>query len=188
MPFNCDENIILENERARLEPLEEKHIQLLAYVSKENPSLIQYSPSKFSTEDDFENYIKDAIAGRKNCQRYAFAIYDKEAKGFAGSTSFGAISNKDLRLEIGWTWLAPEFQGSGLNKAIKSLMLDYAFKDLEFERVQFKIDARNKQSRRAVEKLGAIFEAELRSHTVMVDGFRRNTVIYSILKNEYKKL
>ena len=185
MAINCEKDIVLENQRVRIEPLASKHIKELAYISKENPTLLQYSPSKFSSEKDSKDYILNAIEERNNGKRYPFAIFDKEANRYAGSTSLGSISNKDSRIEIGWTWLAPEFQGTGLNKACKVLILDYLFKNLGFERVQFKIDARNKQSRRAVEKLGAVFEAELRSHTLMVDGFRRNTVIYSILKNEY---
>jgi RimJ/RimL family protein N-acetyltransferase len=65
-------------------------------------------------------------------------------------------------------------------------MLRYAFEILAFERVEFKADSRNLQSRRAIEKIGATYEGELRSHTLMNDGYRRHTVYYSILKDEWQ--
>ncbi|NNF19583.1 MAG: GNAT family N-acetyltransferase, partial [Flavobacteriaceae bacterium] len=59
---------------------------------------------------------------------------------------------------------------------------------LQFEKIEFKIDSRNMQSRRAVEKIGGVQEAELRSHTLMTDGYRRNTVIYGILRKEWSDI
>jgi RimJ/RimL family protein N-acetyltransferase len=74
-----------------------------------------------------------------------------------------------------------------LNRASKQLLIDFTFHTLQFERVEFKIDSRNIKSRKAVEKLGATFEGELRSHTLMNDGYRRSTVYYGILKDEWDK-
>ena len=67
-------------------------------------------------------------------------------------------------------------------------MLQYAFDNLEAERVEFKTDERNSASRKAIEKIGGQFEGILRRHTLMYDGFRRNTVYYSILRSEWSKL
>lgn len=67
-------------------------------------------------------------------------------------------------------------------------MLHYAFDTLNFEKVEFRIDARNQKSRKAVEKLGATLEGELHKNTVMTDGFRRSTCCYGILKRECKKI
>ena len=103
-------------------------------------------------------------------------------------TSFGNISTKDRRLEIGWTWIDKESQGTGLNKYCKHLMLSHAFEKLIMQRVEFKTDNRNNQSKKAIEKIGGTFEGILRSHTLMLDGYRRDTAYYSILKNEWDRI
>ena len=91
-------------------------------------------------------------------------------------------------MHIGWTWIGHKFQGTGLNVNMKFLMLQYAFETLEFEKVEFRIDERNKKSRRAVEKLGAKLEGILRKDKLMKDGFRRSTCCYGILKEEWPTL
>ncbi|MGB1207386.1 MAG: GNAT family N-acetyltransferase [Chitinophagales bacterium] len=182
------ENLILENERVRLEPLQRSHLEKLLPIALKYPNLLQYSPSPFGTKTALRQYIEIALAAKKNKIRIPFAIFDKQKNEYAGSTSFGNISPKDKRLEIGWTWLNERFQGTGLNKNCKFLMLRYAFEQFEAERVEFRADSRNAKSRRAMEKLGAKYEGELRSHTLMNDGYRRDTVYYSILKAEWETL
>jgi RimJ/RimL family protein N-acetyltransferase len=184
--FNFKDCIILEDDRVKIVPLELSHFDLLLDIVLNDKGLLKYSPSPIDSEMDLENYISTAIQTRRNSERYPFIIYDKTNRGYAGSSSYGNISNKDSRLEIGWTWIGRKFQGTGLNRTVKFLMLQYAFEELRFSRVEFKIDSRNTQSRRAVEKIGGIFEGELRSHTVMTNGFTRNTVYYSILENEWE--
>jgi RimJ/RimL family protein N-acetyltransferase len=87
-------------------------------------------------------------------------------------------------LEIGSTWIGREFQGSGLNTKMKHLMINYAFKEMNFEKIEFRIDERNIRSRKAVEKLGAVLEGTLRSNVYLLDGFKRNTCCYGILREE----
>lgn len=187
--MNLEQEIILENERVKLTPLKEEHFADLLPIALKYPDLIQYSPSLFGSEIHLKAYIENALEARfKEKIRYPFVIFDKQRNEIVGSTSFGNISAKNLRLDIGWTWLDKEVQGTGLNKNCKFLMLHYVFEELGFERVQFNIDSRNQQSRRAVEKIGAQLEGLLRSHTVMPDGFRRTTACYSILKNEWEEI
>lgn len=185
MDFDFDQDVILENERSRLEPLTEAHFEALLPISLNQPDLLRYSPSTFGSEEQLKGYFGSALMGRALEERYAFAIFDKQSGGYVGSTSFGSVMNEHLRIEIGWTWIGKEFQRTGLNRSNKSLMLEYAFERLEFERVEFRADSRNEQSRRAMEGIGASFEGELRSHTLMADGFRRSTVCYSILREEW---
>jgi N-acetyltransferase len=185
--MNFTENIVLENKRVRLEPLSEIHLNELVPITINHPNLLQYSPSPFGTEEFLKENIQKAIKSRVDQQRYPFAIFDKLNNRFIGSTSFGNISIKDKRLEIGWTWIDENSQGTGLNKYCKHLMLSYAFENLSMERVEFKTDNRNIQSKKAIEKIGGMFEGILRSHTLMLDGFRRDTAYYSILKNEWEK-
>ena len=188
MEFDFEPDIVLENERVRLEPLTEDHLPHLLPIALSQPDLLQYSPSRFGDEESLKSYMGSALIGRALEERYPFVIYDKPTQRYVGSTSFGNVSNANLRLEIGWTWIDQELQRSGLNRANKFLMLRYAFETLAFERVEFKSDSRNEQSRRAMEAIGATYEGTLRSHTLMSDGFRRSTVYYSILKEEWPEI
>ena len=179
--MNFKENIQLENNRVRLEALQLAHFEALLPIALSQPNLLQYSPSPFGNADNLKKYIQIAVDAKANEQRYPFVIWDKQHKKYMGSSSYGNISVKDKRIEIGWTWIDKVAQGSGLNPNCKYLLLSYAFEQLRFERVEFKIDERNLQSQKAVEKIGATKEGVLRSHTLMLDGFRRNTVYYSCL-------
>lgn len=185
-PLLFDANIILENDWLKIRPLEAVDISYLQPIAFEDETLLNYSPSSIHTVAHLENYILTALAAKTEKRRFPFIIYDKKSEQYVGSTSYGNISNRDGRLEIGWTWIGRSFQGTGLNKACKFLLLQYAFDTLDFERVEFKIDSRNIRSRKAVEKIGGKLEGELRSHTLMSDGYRRNTVYYGILKKEWE--
>jgi RimJ/RimL family protein N-acetyltransferase len=185
MNFDFETDIELSNERADIRPLTIDYFEQLLPVASAHKDLLQYSPNPIYSEELLRNYINQAIDDRKNHLRYAFVIWDKLKLQYAGSTSFLNIVNKDKRLEIGHTWIGKDFQGSGLNGQVKALLLGYAFDKLEFERVEFKTDERNTTSRKALEKLGAVYEGCLRSHILMADGFRRNSVYYSILRAEW---
>lgn len=177
---------ILENDRAKLTLLDLSNYDLVAEIAQEK-DLIQYSPSDISTTEKLSDYVKIAVDGFYHRSTIPFLIYDKQKESYAGSTRFGLIDWHNKVLHIGWTWIGREFQGTGLNTAVKDLMLNYAFNDLGFEKVEFRIDERNLRSRRAVEKLGARFEGILRSNTIMMDGFRRSTCCYGILINEWRQ-
>ena len=151
--MNFTENIVLENDRVRLEPLGKNHLNELLPIAIKYPDLLQYSPSPFGTRELLEENISKAITSRIDKQRYPFAIFNKLNNRFVGSTSFRNISTKDKRLEIGWTWIDKESQGTGLNKYCKHLLLSYAFEKLIMQRVEFKTDNRNNQSKKAIQKL-----------------------------------
>lgn len=188
MDLDFSSEIILENDRVRIEPLGLLHLEELLPIALNHPTLLKYSPSYFGSKANLEKYIQNALDAREKETRYALAIFDKEKEAFVGSTSFGNVSNHDQRLEIGWTWISKEFQGTGLNKSCKFLLLKYTFETLNFERIALRTDSRNKQSRKAIEKIGATYEGELRSHMLMLDGFRRSTVCYSIIKKEWPEI
>ncbi len=177
----------LETNRVKLSPLSLDNYTELLQIAQE-PNLIYYSPSKIDTPEDLKQYVQTALKGYADKTIIPFIIYDKQAEAYAGSTRFGLISWKDQLLHIGWTWIGHEFQGTGLNKHMKYVMLQYAFETLEFEKVEFRIDERNQKSRKAVEKLGATLEGVLRKDKLMKDGFRRSTCCYGILKEEWSDI
>ncbi len=188
MNFPFDKEIILENSLTLLSPLRLSDIDNLLQVATSNKDLLQFSPAQIHSNDLLKQYIDKSLNDRNNKSRYPFSIFDKSKNAYAESTSFLHISNADNRIEIGATWIGTEYQKTGLNRNCKVLLLAFAFDKLSVARVEFKTDERNLVSRKAIEKIGGKFEGILRSHTLMLDGFRRNTVCYSILKNEWTDL
>lgn len=102
-----------------------------------------------------------------------------------GTTSYRRFEPANKRIEIGATWYGPGFKGTLVNPACKLLMLEYAFEGLEMNRVEFMVDARNERSRRAVLGIGGTQEGIMRRHVVYPDGFVRDTVVFSILREEW---
>jgi len=177
----------LENNRAKLIPLTLDNYELISHIAAED-RLIQFSPSDISTPKKFKAYVEIALKLKNNKKAMPFIIYDKHMKVYAGTTRFGLMDWHNKVAHIGWTWIGRAHQGTGLNKHMKFLMMQYLFETLEFEKLEFRIDERNQQSRKAVEKLGAKFEGILRSNTLMLDGFRRSTCCYGILKSEWTEI
>ena len=188
MDFNFEREVNLEDDRVRLEPLSWDHFELLIPIALANPNLHQYSSSKYDSKEALKDYFKEAFESKSRCVRYPFVILDKLNDRYAGTTSFGNVSNKDERLEIGWTWIGREFQRTGLNRHCKYQLLKFAFETLNFKRVEFKTDSRNVQSKNAIIGIGGKLEGNLRSHTIMFDGFRRDTSYFSILNREWDQI
>lgn len=177
----------LENERVKLILLGMSNYEyLLDVASQEN--LVQFSPSKIDTPEDLKDYVQTAVDGYYHKTAMPFVIYDKQTETYAGCTRFGNIDWNNKVLHIGWTWIGKQFQGTGLNKNMKFLMLQYAFETLEFDKVEFRIDERNIASRKAVEKLNATLEGIMRKDTLMLDGFKRSTCCYGILIEEWPEI
>lgn len=177
----------LENQRVKLSLLDLSNYKHLIPIAQQ-PNLIQFSPSKIDTPEDLKHYVQTAVDGYYHKTTIPFIVYDKQSNTYAGSTRFGLINWKNKVLHIGWTWIGYEFQGTGLNKNMKFLMLQYAFEILKFNKVEFRIDERNTKSRKAVEKLGTTLEGILRKDTLMRDGFKRSTCCYGILSEEWARI
>lgn len=179
-----NELFILENERALLQPLTLHNFEeLISIASQDN--LVQYSPSNISTYISLKDYVETALEQLKYGTSIPFIIYDKQKKAYAGSTRFMNINFNNKVLHIGSTWIGREFHGSGLNGRMKSLMLEHAFVTMDFEKVEFRVDERNIKSRKAVEKLGCTLEGILRKDVYLLDGFKRNTCCYGLLREEW---
>ncbi len=188
MNFPFDKNIILENEVALLRPITEADFEHLISIALNEKDLLQYSPMPIYSDELLKQYIDNSIQYRMNKERYVFSVFDKRINTYAGSTSFLNISNTNDRIELGATWYGKAFQRTGLNRNCKYLLLQFAFENLNVHRVEIKTDERNIASRIAIEKIGGKYEGTLREHTLMYDSFRRNTVYYSILKNEWEEM
>ena len=102
-----------------------------------------------------------------------------------GSSSYHDIVPAVERLEIGYTWLRRDAQGTGINPAAKLLLLTRAFEDLGCVRVEIRTHWHNRQSRAAIARLGAKQDGVLRNHRLGPDGTLRDTVVFSILPHEW---
>lgn len=176
---------VLENKRVCLRPLQATDIDLLKPVALAQPQLFRLMSAAIHTEADLNAFIQQALTDREQFRSIPFLAWDKQYDCVAGSTRFGNLDGQHKRTEIGWTWLDERLHGSGLNKAMKYLMLRHAFDTLGLNRIEIKTNEQNRQSRRAIEGIGGIYEGCARHHMVNADGSLRNTVYYSILKEEW---
>lgn len=130
-------------------------------------------------------YIADAHASQADGLRYAYGVHDLHRGRTVGSTSYYDIQLDVPRVAIGYTWYAASVQRTHLNSACKRLLLAHAFDTLECASVEFHTDFRNRQSRQALERLGARQDGILRAHQLRPDGTLRDTVCFSILASEW---
>jgi RimJ/RimL family protein N-acetyltransferase len=186
--FVFTDHVVLENERVRLEPLTAAHVAKLKGIIEEDHTLMKFASIKVEDESGLKAYIDDALQKKEDKVRYPFVIFDKLANAYAGSTSYHGLSNKDGRIEIGFTWIGRDFQRTGLNRGMKFLMLQHAFETLDFLRVELRADSRNEQSRKAILQIGATYEGEFRSFVTKPDGYRSNAVCFSILAEEWPQI
>jgi N-acetyltransferase len=175
---------VLEGELVRIEPLTASHVDDLARVGLD-ASLWRFQPRPVLTVADMRAYVERALADQRRGDSVPFAILDQRQQTVIGSTRFMDIAPEHRRLEIGATWLSPEHQRTGANVETKLLMLSYAFDVAGAQKVVFKTEALNAQSRTALVALGAVQEGVLRRHLVSDDGRPRDMVYFSILVDEW---
>lgn len=167
-----------------LEPMSEVHLDALAAVGCE-ASIWQWSPERITDRDRMSRYIKEAMRSKAAGTALPFVTLLRGSNKIVGSTRFGNIDKPNRRVEIGWTWIAPEWQRTFVNTETKLLMLKHAFETWRCVRVELKTDALNERSRRAILRLGGKEEGVLRKHMITDTGRFRDTVYFSILDSEW---
>jgi len=167
--------------RVSVSPMQISHAEGLFNASRHESiwALLPHEP--FESVKAVENWIKKAL---KEKSQIAFTTFNASQK-IIGSTRYLDIQPEHRMLEIGWTWLNPEYWGTHANRECKYLLLQYAFETLKYNRVQFKTDIRNVRSQKSIERLGAKKEGVLRSSMLLPDGYRRDSAYYSILVEEW---
>jgi len=131
-------------------------------------------------------HLKSAVLKRATGEQYPFTIIDNQKNRIIGSTLFHNIYPEHRKLEIGWTWYDPAYWRTGYNRECKLLLLTYCFETLKTIRVQLQTDENNQRSRTAILGIGATFEGVLRKERIRANGVPRNTVMYSIIDEEWK--
>jgi len=183
--FDFKTDIILENERVLLKPLALTDGSLLTHYVNEEPELWNYSLVAINNASDLENYIQTAIEARANKTSYAFIVYDKLLNEYVGCTRLYDIQLAFQTTQIGYTWYSKKCWGTKLNENCKYLLLEFAFDQMGFERVEFRADNNNKRSIAAMQKIGCTVEGILRNHLPIPNGKRRDSIVLSILKEDW---
>jgi len=175
----------------RLEPLGAQHAADLAVAAEENRST--YGFTIVPRDDEVDAYIDDQL-DRREAGLVPFAQIRTRDERVVGCTAYWNPRSWDDRdelcaIEIGWTWLAASAQGTGINVEAKLMLLRHAFETLGVMRVDFKTDARNERSRKAIADLGAVAEGVLRqwspSRAPGEEGLLRDSAMFSILDSEW---
>ncbi len=174
--------VTLEGRSIRLEPLTLDHAaELHRHASAE---IFEWMVD-WPLDASLPAYLEWERRGLEMPGAQLFAIALQETGEPIGSTSFLDVRSAHRAIEIGRSWIGRTHQGTAANPEAKLLLLRHAFETLGALRVQLKTDARNLQSQRAIEKLGAVREGTLRNYQIRADGRPRDTVMYSITAGEW---
>lgn len=176
--------VTLEGYGVRLEPLTEQHSEELAGAAKDGKLWELWFTSVPEPAQTHE-YISSALAGQRNGHMLPWAVRELTSGAIVGSTRYHDIVAAIGRVEIGYTWYGKNWQRSHVNTSCKLLLLAHAFDTLECKVVGLRTDNFNFASQRAIEALGAKKDGVLRHHLARRDGTVRDSVMYSILANEW---
>jgi len=184
--FNFSENYTLEDDVVLLRPFKKEDIAILSHFSVDEPEIWWASPGVIAGEENFKKHYEEALKLKEDKKEYPFIVFDKRTKQYAGSTRFYDIQLSNQSLQLGYTWYGKKFQATGLNKHCKFLLLSFAFERMGMERIEFRAHAKNERSIAAMKSIGCTVEGILRKMTPMHSGGRRDTIVLSILKEEWE--
>ncbi|MFQ6552162.1 GNAT family N-acetyltransferase [Aestuariibius insulae] len=177
------EEITLEGTHVKLVPLSVGHAEGLAEAIKDG-ELNKLSYTTIPEPEDVEEEIARRLTLQRKGKMLPFTLMTPDDRP-AGMTTYLNIEEENARLEIGATFIRKSLQRTALNTEAKKLLLSHAFEDLDCIAVELRTDRRNRQSRSAIERLGARLDGILRAHMKMPDGSLRDSAVYSITASEW---
>ena len=166
-------------------PLEEKHFDEL-FAAASDKRIWEFYTGDWSVHQRFIEIYKASLKQRLEGKEYPFVIFHKTTNKIIGSTRLLDIAPPDRRLEIGGTWLMPEYWATAINLDCKRALLTFCFETLKTHRVQLKTQHDNLRSRKAIEKIGGVYEGVIREHMLKDDGSFRSSAYFSILEEEWE--
>jgi RimJ/RimL family protein N-acetyltransferase len=174
----------LYGNRVHLIPLQQEHCtELIAAAS--DGKLWELWYTSVPSAETMQTYIDTALSEREKQQSLPFAVVETQTNTVIGTTRYCNVESQHKRLEIGYTWYAKSYQRTGVNTECKYLLLRHAFETLQAIAVEFRTHWHNHRSRNAISRLGAKQDGILRNHRVDVDGCFRDTVVFSIIEQEW---
>ncbi len=168
----------------QLEPLSLNHGPELSVIGLDS-SLWELGIERVISPEEMSSYIGRAIADAKT---QAFAVRHRATGRLAGSTRYMNMELAHRRLEIGSTWYGLEYQQTGVNTECKYLLMTHAFERMGLNRVELKTDKLNVRSQNAMQRIGAKEEGTLRRHMVTWSGRIRDTVYFSVIREEWPEV
>lgn len=177
----------LQGKYVYLELLHSEHIPYLKTLAHD-ARIWEYTKTLLINEtfdEQFDKYITTALDPRNTGMQVSFVMRDVTTDAVMGMTRYYKIEPSQKRLSIGYTWYTPAYWGKVHNKECKLLLLQYAFEEIHFQRVEFEVAHQNIRSQKAVVKIGGVKEAVLRKHGLHSDGTVRDTVVFSIIDDEW---
>lgn len=178
------EPITLTGPVVSLVPLSLEHADALAEVGLDE-ALWRWQPFPIVDAAGMRAYVLTALADQERGLALPFAIVARASGRIIGSTRYMDIAMAHRRLEIGATWITGAYQRTGANTDAKRLLLAHAFDSLGVQRVVFKTETLNVQSRTAIARLGAVEEGVFRKRLVAASGRPRDMVYFAILDTEW---
>jgi N-acetyltransferase len=179
-----DQLFELKGNSVKLIPMEEHHIDELWEAAKPE-KIWDFTYSKVKSLEAMQKMVSIALDEREKGISYPFVVVELQSNRIVGSTRFLDVLPLHKTAEIGWTWYNPSVWRTVVNTECKYLMLQHAFENWNLNRVQLKTDSRNLRSQKAIERIGAMKEGVLRKERIIEDGYIRDTVYYSIVKEEW---
>jgi N-acetyltransferase len=178
------EPVVLEGSCIRLEPLGAEHLPRLIEIGTGTDIFAWYT-TPVRTAQDMRAFVDTALSEQEAGTAMPFATVERRSGLVIGSTRFAGIDQVHRRAEIGWTWIAPDWQRTAANTEAKYLMLRHAFEVWGCNRVEFKTDSLNVRSRAALQRIGATEEGTFRNHMVTASGRLRHSVYFSVIADEW---
>jgi N-acetyltransferase len=179
--------VILTGRQVRLEPLALEHTAGLADIGLDH-DLWKWIPTPVRTLEEMSAYVQTALQEQAAGSALPFALIENSSGRVIGSTRYANIERVHHRLEIGWTWVARQWQRTAVNTEAKYLLLRHAFETLKCMRVELKTDSLNDRSRAAILRIGAREEGTFRNHMITASGRIRHTVYFSIVDSEWPEV
>lgn len=174
----------IEGNLVRLEPMDNVHRNDLLSAATDG-QLWDLWFTSVPSESSIDDYMSKAFRDRDQGLAYPFVIFRKADNKIVGSTRYCNMEPANRRLEIGYTWYAQSVQRTGVNTECKYLLLRHAFEQLDLIAVEFRTHWYNTKSRNAILRLGAKQDGVLRNHRIDADGAIRDTVVFSIIRDEW---
>lgn len=179
--------LTLEGSFVRLVPLAPEHVDTLCAIGV-NPQIWRSTTIKMSSREQMEAYLLAALDAKQKGTELPFAIFERGTGHIVGMTRFHSAVPEHKRVEIGLTWISPDWQRTAVNTESKYLMLRHAFETLGCVRAQFTANAANEQSRRALARIGAKEEGVLRCYRVAPSGQTFDLFVFSIVSSEWPQV
>lgn len=169
----------MSGDGVRAEPMTVAHRMVLKAACAEDPDIWSIFALSFDAAH-FDATFNTVMA----LPWVRFTLFDDGGE-LIGMSCFLNIAEERQTLEIGNTYYCPRFRGTGVNRRIKDMMMARAF-DCGFIRIEYRVDLRNTRSQAAMTKLGAVREGVIRKDRTTWTGHRRDTVLFSILRDEWR--